>query len=74
MNKRDARREAAVITARLLDNYLDVGQPYEECQNNSAETGHPDGQDECGRCRRIGDAIVVLRDRLDRLAGRRVTA
>lgn len=56
MNRRQGKRDACIIAARLLDNYLDVGQPY---------TGHG-CEGECRECSRRVDAIEELRDELDR--------
>ena len=33
MNKREAKREACSVVARLIESYQDVGQPGEDCEN-----------------------------------------
>jgi len=31
MGSRQAKRQACSLTAKLLHNYLDIGQPYDDC-------------------------------------------
>lgn len=55
MNRRDMKREACLIVARMIDNYLDVGGPY---TNTDSEAN----------AERQQRAMEELRDELDRRA------
>lgn len=59
MNARDAKRDMCRVAALLLQNYLDVGQPYDE--HGCSE--------QCDDCERKARAMESLRDEMYRRAG-----
>lgn len=62
MNKSQAKRDACEIVARLIDNYLDVGQPGASCQEG--RDWKPEDEP------RLTAAFEALRDELDRRSGK----
>jgi len=62
MGKRRAKRVACGLAAALLDNYLGVGQPGEDCYNHS-KGWIPEDEDV------LTEAIEELMDELSRRGG-----
>jgi len=64
------RRRIYFLAARLLDNYLDVGQPWSDCCDGEhtwfdRHTGRGAGTEDCVDCKRMVKQIERLRDQFD---------
>lgn len=72
MNKPEAKRDACSIAASLIDNYMDVGQPMEDCATGTygGPTHKPTGPDDCRDCDRVTAALTALRNELERRSGK----
>lgn len=56
VSKAAAQNEAHDTVAALIENYFEVGQPYDDCR----EENHPT-KDECAKCKRLALALRAVR-------------
>lgn len=66
MNKALARREAALVTGKLIQNYLDVGQPYGDCISGHRKEHRRADPDTCKDCDREYAAFERLQREMER--------
>jgi len=58
VSRKTPSKDAYAVVSRLIDSYLDVGQPHTECSDKN----HPE-IDSCRSCNALGREITKLRDR-----------
>jgi len=68
MTAREAKREACYIAGLLIENYFEVGQPFNECRGGAVPRAkHQRSNDEtCRDCDKLRAALTSLRNELER--------